>query len=212
VTNWQNTLQGHYLRSWYPTNKIKPGDRFVVEVTNLDCSTVTSTQLQSCGGSIVRPRQVDNLLASGSETAVRRTLDNRTNVVVAPFGDLQGGVFEARGRLSDGRVSTAQLVDSDGDGLGELTDLTNIYSEDGLVMKWGLDGYVGGIGFIGETASANINLTWELVEHSSETTQPPSSESTSARQSGSYGWDTLRSTSLFLVISIWAFCLATASF
>ena len=163
VTNRQNSLQGIYLNSWYSDKGLKSGDKFIVRVTNLDCSTVKSTDLQSCGGAINRARQ-EETLASDSETATRRTLDNQSTVVLAPFGDLEGGSFHATALMAAGHVDDGIVIDSDGDEIMTPNNLDTLYGPDGMGMDWDLDGYVGGIGFVGNTESSDVNLTWSLVK------------------------------------------------
>ncbi|KAH0440881.1 hypothetical protein CcaCcLH18_02224 [Colletotrichum camelliae] len=170
VTGWENQLQGYYLNSWYRDNNIKPDDQFIVRVSNLDCSTVQPADLQSCqngGGSTLQTRAES--LGSGSETAVRRTLDNKTTVVIAPFGDLDGMGYEAKARMSTGRLTQARVIDSDGDEISAMGEdnLNSLYSDDGLSIKWAFDDYVGGVGFIGETQSTSVNLTWDLQSDAS---------------------------------------------
>ncbi|KAF9880147.1 hypothetical protein CkaCkLH20_02101 [Colletotrichum karsti] len=196
VTAWENQLQGYYLNSWYKDNNIKPDDQFIVRVSNLDCSTVQPSDLQTCSGGGVGTRQIKaEPLASGSETAVRRTLDNKTNVVVAAFGDLDGMGYEANAQLVTGRLTQGRVIDSDGYEVSAMSDdnLNSLSSKDGLNVKWKFDDYVGGIGFIGETQSTSINLTWELLPDLSG----PDSKSGSTGRGGLI-------TSFILAIMLWA--------
>lgn len=135
VTAGQNTLQGTYINSWYADHGVGAGDQFIVRVVNLVCATVVSTDLQSCNGATVRPRDVKpEKLGSGVETATHRTLDNRTDVVVAPLGDLDGGGFLATARVVNGRLKNLALLDGDGEEILPLDSLDTVYSTDGLVM------------------------------------------------------------------------------
>ena len=197
VTGWQNQLQGHYLSSWYADHGLRAGDQFVVRVVGYDCAAARSTDLQSCGGAIVKRQGGDDghyggddddddddgdddddnydndeewtsstPVGSGTETAVRRTLDNRTDVVVVAFGDLEGGRFRATARMVEGRLARARVLDSDGYEVAVPGGLDALYSEDGMVLDWRLDGFVGGVGLLGETTSRDVKLVWDLVEHS----------------------------------------------
>ncbi|KAF4837483.1 hypothetical protein CGCSCA4_v011949 [Colletotrichum siamense] len=184
VTGCENQLQGYYLNSWYRDNNIKPDDQFIVRVSNLDCSTVQPADLQSCqnGGASTLQTRAESL-ESGSETAVRRTLDNKTTVVIAPFGDLDGMGYEAKARMSTGRLTQARVIDSDGDEISAMGEdnLNSLYSDDGLSIKWAFDDYVGGVGFIGETQSTSVNLTWNLQSDASGSSSD--SESVASRLS-----------------------------
>ncbi|KAF2967687.1 hypothetical protein GQX73_g5857 [Xylaria multiplex] len=171
VTDWHNTLQGAYINSWYADHGVGAGDQFIVRVVNLDCTTVKSTDLQSCNGAIVRPRDEPDELRSGSETTTHRTLDNRTNAVVAPLGDLEGGGFRATARMVGGRLKNLALIDSDGEEILPLNSLDALYNADGLVIDWELDDYVGGIGLLGETETTSVNLTWKLTNSTGPETE-----------------------------------------
>jgi hypothetical protein len=164
VTGWQNRLQGSYINSWYADHGVGAGDQFIVRVVNLDCATVKLTDLQSCNGAIVRPRDAGpETPGSGAETTIHRTLDNRTSVVVASLGDLDSGRFQATARVVSGRLRNLALLDGDGEEIVPPGNLDTVYSTAGLVMNWELDEYVGGIGLLGETESTSVNLTWELA-------------------------------------------------
>ncbi|KAK1847646.1 hypothetical protein CCHR01_09738 [Colletotrichum chrysophilum] len=165
-------------------HNIKPEDQFIVRVSNLDCSTVQPADLQSCqnGGASTLQTRAESLV-SGSETAVRRTLDNKTTIVIAPFGDLDGMGYEAKARMSTGRLTQARVIDSDGDEISAMGEdnLNSLYSDDGLSIKWAFDDYVGGVGLIGETQSTSVNLTWDL--QSDESGSSSDSESVASRLS-----------------------------
>ncbi|KAH9232924.1 hypothetical protein K456DRAFT_36941 [Colletotrichum gloeosporioides 23] len=171
----------------YRDNNIKPDDHFIVRVSNLDCSTVQPADLQSCqnGGASTLQTRAESLV-SGSETTVRRTLDNKTTVVIAAFGDLDGMGYEAKARMSTGRLTQARVVDSDGDEITAMGEdnLNSLYSDDGLSIKWAFDDYVGGVGFIGETQSTSVNLTWDLQSDASGSSSD--SESVASRFSFSF--------------------------
>lgn len=164
MTGWQNQLQGYYLNSWYSDHDIKAGDQFIVRVFNYACSSAKSTDLQSCGGVVVRQNAVPGRLGLGSETKLHRLLDNKTNLVVVPFGDLDEGSFQAIARMTNGRLTSANVLDSDGEELTALINIEPLYISNGLVVNWELDDYVGGIGLLGETTSQAVNITWELVD------------------------------------------------
>jgi len=53
VAAWQNSLQGALLR-W---SGLTPGQQFVVRVSGVNCSSVTASDLQGCGGVTKRKRQ-----------------------------------------------------------------------------------------------------------------------------------------------------------
>lgn len=71
--------------------------RCIRRIAGLDCSTANTTSLSSC--TITYPRQarddpgVLNQLRMWTETNIRRTLDNKTDVVVLSFGDLYVAIF-----------------------------------------------------------------------------------------------------------------------
>lgn len=169
VTAWQNQLQGHYLGSWYAANGLVAGSRFVVRVVGLDCSTVQPTDLQGCAGSGsgsgTSASSPGTVVASGTETVARPSLDNRTNLVIAPFGDLDAGDFRANLRLALGRLSRLSIIDSDGAEVAPSpADLEPLNSLSGLSLDLALDEYAGGLGAIGEIdGSGPVNLSWELV-------------------------------------------------
>lgn len=171
VTAWENQLQGYHLNSWYSDVGILPGDQFIVRVLGLDCATVKEDDLQGCEGGSFK-RQLASEGYSGTETTMHRTLDGKVNVVVVPFGDLDGGSFLANARMVTGTLNSATIIDGDGQPMASFSysELSKLYTQGGMSMNWDLSDYVGGIGLIGETSSSNVNLVWNLTTVSGQTT------------------------------------------
>ncbi|WYZ42163.1 hypothetical protein EsH8_V_001058 [Colletotrichum jinshuiense] len=171
VTAWENQLQGYHLNSWYSDVGILTGDQFIVRVLGLDCATVKEDDLQGCEGGSFK-RQLASEGYSGTETTMHRTLDGKVNVVVVPFGDLDGGSFLANARMVTGTLNSATIIDGDGQPMASFSysELSKLYTQGGMSMNWDLSDYVGGIGLIGETSSSNVNLVWNLTTVSGQTT------------------------------------------
>jgi hypothetical protein len=171
VVGWENTAQGHYLGSWYSEN-VSPGDQFIVRVTNLDCNTVQAAHLQGCAGVIRTNVKRDDPSISGYESAIRKALDNSSNLVVIPFGDLDVGTFSARARVISGRLSNVSIIDNEGGEIAQPSSLDALYS-DGVLLNWNSDGYISGVGIVGVTDDTSVNLSYQLAVNSTLPSSAP---------------------------------------
>jgi len=184
IDETENDEQGMYLRSWYSQN-VGPGDQFIVKVIGLNCSTVSPSDLQGCGGAVrmVRARNegrevgieglvrhermkrdsFNNNSASGATNSVYKSWDNTTNIVVVPFGDLDGGTFSANARLVSGNLNDISVIDNDGNTILQPASLNALYSDQGISLNWSSDGYVSGVGIVGSTNESIVNLTYSFV-------------------------------------------------
>jgi len=161
VVAWENNAQGHYLGSWYSEN-VKPGDQFIVRVTNLDCATVQAADLQGCAGATRAKAKRDDLNNSGFESTIRKSLDNSSNLVVIPFGDLDVGTFSTRAKLLSGHLSNISIIDNEGEEMAHPSSLAALYS-DGLLLNWNSDDYVSGVGIVGITEDTSVNLSYQFA-------------------------------------------------
>jgi hypothetical protein len=158
VVDWENDMQGLCLGSCYSQN-VKPGDQFIVRATNLDCAAMWTSDLQGCAGVTRTNTKRDDLSKSRSESTVRKALDNSTNLVVIPFGDLDVGTFSTLAKLISGRLSNISIIGNEGEEMAHPGSLDALHS-DGVLLNWDCDDYVSGVVIVGVTEDTSVNLSY----------------------------------------------------
>lgn len=197
LSGWQNELKNLHINSFYANNNLSAGDQFIVRVTGLDCAVPSAKDpSKMCSGPgfvipgagslsdrssvpalrprLLTPTRTSSRVRLGSETRIRRTLDNKTDVVIVSFGNLKWGMYRAMMWAGDGRLAKVAVRNASGEipPLNDTSSLDPLYAKSGMSWDWDWDWSMnggnryGGAGIIAETSSQTVNLTYWLLSDS----------------------------------------------
>ncbi|KAF8134692.1 hypothetical protein K438DRAFT_1997629 [Mycena galopus ATCC 62051] len=174
VPDYQNNWQGLLMRFWFGTLKksgFKEGSKFNVKVTGIDCSkfkrdtgTITST---GQGSMLWPPLESD---------------PTNQSFVMVPLGDLSAGSYSLNVYLTAGAVTSAYLVDNEGEDLVNVTTVPTPGQP--MQISFDLDSDDVGVGLALFTNDTRTNVSYTAAGTPSTTTSTATITPTAPAASG----------------------------
>ncbi|KAJ6493777.1 hypothetical protein DFH09DRAFT_1451142 [Mycena vulgaris] len=115
LPEYQNQWQGQLMRGWVNSLKksgFKKGDKFNVKVTGIDCSKFK--------------RDTETITTTGQGSMLWPPLESdptNQSFVIVSLGDIPAGSYSVNVNLTSGTVTSAYLVDNEGEDLVNVTTL-----------------------------------------------------------------------------------------
>lgn len=161
----QNSFQGGKLGSFIKNQGLTQGDRYVISI---DCDKVLgSINGKRAEAANIRARDVvPQTSGSPGPDAVfgpSYGLDGGSSFVVAGFGDLDPGIYNATAQVVTGSVSGGFLTDNLGNNLSTLDTALNAGDTQQFSFTIDQDGALNGVGLLLATGNNSTNITWTFT-------------------------------------------------
>ncbi|KAJ7367481.1 hypothetical protein DFH08DRAFT_795647 [Mycena albidolilacea] len=164
VPEYQNNWQGQLMRGWFNAlkNTVKKGSKLNVKVTGIDCS-----QFKRDTGMITFAGQGSMLWPPLESDPTNQSF------VIVSLGDLVAGSYSVDVNLTSGSVTSAYLVDNEGEDLVKPMQISFDLEYDGL-----------GVGLALFTNDTRTNVSYTAVGTPSATTTATETTPTTSVPSG----------------------------
>ncbi|KAF7343275.1 hypothetical protein MVEN_01759600 [Mycena venus] len=164
----QNDWQGQLMRGWVNALKktgFSAGDKFNVKVTGVDCSNFK------------RDAETITTMGQGSMLWPPFAFDTTNqSFITVSLGDIPAGSYSLRINLTSGSVTSAYLVDNEGEELVNITTLPTPGKP--MQLSFSLDYSAVGVGLALFTTDAKTNITYTADETPSISAAPSSTTPT----------------------------------
>jgi len=155
------------------SQNLKAGDKFVVSA---DCDTVSANKKRDIskidGGDIIS--QLTGFPTADNIFPPSLSDNGGLSYIIAGFGDLGPGIYNATMNVVSGAVSGSFMSDNLGNNLTANDDKLQAGESKQYSFSVGRDGSVMGVGLLVATNDNKTNVTWSFVARELPASQQPS--------------------------------------